>query len=273
MTSVQKVIKCCAFGLACLLAFSIISGIVAAGFGILTAVGVVSGGSVETINCESYARCLNLELGYTDVEVKVGEEFLVETEDKDFEVTKTDDKIVIKDKKRGGWFIWHNDRKIVVTLPRGAEFDAVGIGSGGGKIEIEEINTHELELTLGAGETTIKNISVDRKAKVSTGAGRLVIEGGKINNAEIDLGVGETSIRAAIIGDNKIDAGVGAVKLDLLLPESEYAIKVEKGIGEVKFNGSSVASGSTIGNGENRLEVNGGVGEIGIKTALLDETD
>ena len=105
------------------------------------------------------------------------------------------------------------------------------------------------------------------KAKIDTGAGRFAVENGEINDADINLGVGETDIRAAITSDSKVNAGIGAVKLDLLLPESEYTIKVDRGIGKIKFNNNDMSDGSVIGSGKNKLDVDGGIGEISIKTA------
>ena len=271
MTSAQKIIKYIAVGFACLLAFSIISGIVAAGAGILTAVGVINSKNVETIDCGGYEKCLNLEISFADLYIKKGENFEVEADD-NFEVTKTDEKMVVKDKKPGNWF-YRDNRKVIVTVPEDMNFDAVGIGGKGGKIEIEKISANELTLSVGAGETIVKDIKISDKAKIDTGAGRFAVESGEINDANINLGVGETDIRAAITGDSKVNAGIGAVKLDLLLPESEYTIKVDRGIGEIKFNGNSMSDGSVIGSGKNKLDVDGGIGEINIKTATAKNVE
>ena len=268
MTSAQKVVKYLAYAFACVLAFSIIAGIVAAGAGILTAVGVISKGAPEAVvDCSQYEKCLSLQLSRSELYIKKGgDEIKVETSDDEYEITRDGQNVVVKDKKKSSWF-GGNSRKLTVTVPENVVFDTVGITGGAGRIEIEKISAKELNLSLGAGETVIRDIEVSKKVKISAGAGKLAIEDGKINDAKIDLGVGETSIRAAITGDSKVDAGIGSVKLDLLLPESEYSIKAEKGIGEIRVNDSSVSSGSVIGTGKNTIDVDGGIGEIKIRTA------
>lgn len=279
MSSAQKVVKYLAFGFAGFLAFAIISGIVAAGAGVLTAVGVIGSKGEETISCDGYEKCLSLGLNYSELYIKTGDELKVETAADDYEISQEKNKLVVKDKKKVSWFGNNSGRKVTVTVPSDMVFDAVGIGNGAGKIEVESLATKELTMSVGAGETIIKDITVTEKAKIDTGAGKFVIENGsKINNAKISLGVGETNIRAAIMGDSKVDAGVGSVNLDLLLPDADYEIKVDKGIGEIKFNGASVSSGSVLGSGENKIDIDGGIGEINVKTAepvmhIVEKTD
>lgn len=267
MTAAQKVIKWFAYGLAAVLVFSIITAIVAAGAGILTAVGIINSKAPETISCEEYEKCLNLELSSSELYIKKGDKLAVETSDDSYEITRDDNKLVVKDKKKVSWFGGNGNRKVTVTVPGDMTFDAVGIGNGAGKIEIDYLYTKELTLSVGAGETIIDETKVTKKAEISTGAGKFEIKNGvKINNAKVSLGVGETKIRAALTGDAKIDAGIGSVELDLLMLDSEYTLKVDKGIGEIKFNGSSVGNG-TIGNGDNVVDIDGGIGGINIRTA------
>ena len=267
MTAAQRVIKWFAYGLAAVLIFSIFSAIVAAGAGILTAVGVINNRAPETISCEKYEKCLNLELSSSELRIKKGEKLAVETSDDDYEITKEDNKLVVKDKKKSSWFGGNGNRKVTVTVPSDMVFDAVGIGNGAGKIEIDYLYTKELTLSVGAGETFIDEIKVTKKAEISTGAGKFEIRNGvSVNDAKVSLGVGETKIRAALTGDAKIDAGIGSVDLELLMMESDYKIKVDKGIGEIKFNGSSVGDG-TYGNGVNTVDIDGGIGGISIRTA------
>ncbi len=267
MTAAQKVIKAFAYGLAAVIAFSIMAAIVAAGAGILTAVGIINGKAPETISCESYEKCLNLELSYSELYIKKGEKLEIETSDDNYEITKEENKLVVKDKKKASWFGSNGGRKVTVTVPSDMVFDAVGIGNGAGKIEISYLYAKELTLSVGAGETIIDEMKVTKKAEISTGAGRFEIKNGvKINDAKVSLGVGETKIRAALTGEAKIDAGVGSVDLELLMLDSDYKIKVDKGIGEIRFNGESVGNG-TYGKGENVIDIDGGIGGIKIKTA------
>ena len=89
------------------------------------------------------------------------------------------------------------------------------------------------------------------------------------NDAEMKLGVGETRINAKLLGSSKINAGIGLVNLVLI--ESGYEIDIDKGIGEVKYNGSKASDDLIIGNGENKISIYGGIGDIRITIDVLAE--
>lgn len=61
-----------------------------------------------------------------------------------------------------------------------------------------------------------------------------------------------------------IDAGVGSLKLNINGKKEDYKIKVSKGIGAIRINGDEVSNDSTTGNGENYIEIDGGIGDIRI---------
>ncbi len=269
MRTAHKIIKYFAISLACLLSLSIFVGLFGAAFGLTSILGFVGTTAPEsTVDCANYEKCISLSLGNTELEIKKGgDKIWVESEDKDrYEITRAEKKLAIKETKAGGWFDDGPAKKLVVTVPNDMEFDVIGIFSRAGKVSVDGVATDKMVLSLGAGESVLQKIKVNEKAEVETGAGRFAVLESEINNAEVKFGVGEALIQAVLTGDNKIDAGIGSVKLDLLLPESEYEIKADKGIGEILFNGKKIASGETIGLGKNKLDVDGGIGEIKITT-------
>ena len=71
-------------------------------------------------------------------------------------------------------------------------------------------------------------------------------------------------------GNTQIDCGVGDVELELTGDAEKYAIHTEKGIGDIKINDSSVANDSTIGKGENKINIEGGVGNVDIKMSKTE---
>ena len=267
MNTAQKVIKYFAYGLACFLAFTIISAIVTAAAAILSVFGILDKGALESrVDCSGYEKCLSLSLGFSELEIKKGEELNATAEDSNVEIVKDGDRLTIKDAKKG-IFSRHSNRKITVTIPEDMEFDAVGIGDRGGKITAEKIVAREIDFDLGTGETIFEYLSVADRAKIDTGVGKFEIKDGVIKNGDIHLGIGEANIRAALTGNNKVDAGIGSVNLDLLLPDSAYTIRADKGIGRIIFNGSDMSDDSIIGNGDNSVDVDGGIGQIEIHTA------
>ena len=81
---------------------------------------------------------------------------------------------------------------MVVYVPEGIEFETIRINAGAGKINIEELNTKELVLNLGAGNTEISRVNVSEKCSIDGGVGKLSILSGTINNLDLDMGIGQT---------------------------------------------------------------------------------
>lgn len=166
------------------------------------------------------------------------------------------------EEKNHKWFSKYNDSEIIVYIPEDMKFDEVNIETGAGKINIEDLYTQNLDMSLGAGETYIKHLVVTNNTNIDGGAGKFTIESGKINNLDFDMGVGETTILSEITGDNEIDSGVGSLKINIIGNREDYKIKVNKGIGSIKVNGEETASEQIIGNGKHKIDIDGGVGSI-----------
>ena len=77
------------------------------------------------------------------------------------------------------------------------------------------------------------------------------------------MGVGELNLTSAIVGYGELDLGVGEANVTLIGSRDGYTVDLNKGIGDIRLDGDSV-SGGRIGSGENRVEINGGVGSINL---------
>ena len=64
------------------------------------------------------------------------------------------------------------------------------------------------------------------------------------------------------MGNSKIECGVGAVELNLLGNQENYQLNVEKGIGSIYVADKIYNNDDTIGNGNNHLKIEGGIGSI-----------
>mgnify|MGYP004656091867 CR=1 FL=1 len=204
---------------------------------------------------------IKIDLTYSDLEINTGE-FKVET-NSDNIVTKIKEKtLIIKEKKT--WNIkFKNKQKVILYLPSNIELTDVEINNGSGKLYIASIIANNIDLDLGAGSTNIDNI-IASNADIDTSAGTLNIENGIINNLDLDLGVGKTTINAKLTGKNKIDIGVGSFYLNVLDNISNYKLKLNKGIGTIKVNDEEIKNDTTIGAGDNIINISGGVGSINI---------
>ena len=79
---------------------------------------------------------------------------------------------------------------------------------------------------------------------------------------DFDIGAGEANVTARLLGDSKIEVGVGSLNLNLLGSKELYKLKLEKGIGEVRVDGSIIEDDGTVGNGNNYIKIKGGIGNI-----------
>lgn len=65
------------------------------------------------------------------------------------------------------------------------------------------------------------------------------------------------------MGESRVNCGIG--KVDLVLRGNDYTIDFDSGAGEADLNGQVMHEG-TYGNGSNIIEIDGGIGEISVRT-------
>lgn len=277
MTSVQKVIKYLAIAFAIFLSVAIICSIVTGGYLVLKGTKIINSDKVEdsklleelvTISDDNGTiTSLELEIKTTNLKIINGENFVVKTNNPDVKFSNNDGKVVIEDKSKNIWTNLNDESNIIIYMPTNInKLSKVKIRSGVGKVCINSINTQVLDLEAGLGETTIDNLVVTEKAKIESGMGRLNINSCSIKNANIDLGVGEVNITGDILGNSEINTGVGKLGLNLTSAKENYTLKVEKGLGKISFNKNNISNDTTLGDGQNYINIEGGIGSIDIKT-------
>lgn len=206
---------------------------------------------------------LDIDIAYSNLTIRKGESLKVESSNKNIQCKQDKQKIEIKERE-SNWFNNTKKEELIVYVPENIQFDKVNINTGVGKVNIEILNTKVLKMDLGAGETSIQNINITESAKIDTGAGKVNIKEAKINDLRCDLGIGATEISAKLLGNTRIGTGVGSLKLDVLGKKEEYETKVNKGLGNVTIDGEKISDNEVVGNGENKIDIDGGVGEIKI---------
>lgn len=267
MTTSQKVIKYCAIAFAIFLIVTIISVILSLIYGLASALGLKKETTNETgiINLEGdLTAYLDVDVAYSNLNIKIGKEFLAQTNNENIQCKQDRNELKIKEKNLK-WFAKDSESDLTIYIPEDLKLKEVKINTGAGKVNIESLIAQKLRLNLGAGEVRIESINAD-EADIDTGAGKFTIESGNINNLDFDIGVGETNVTAKITGKSEIDTGVGAFTLKLLESEELYSFKVDKGIGDITINGKSISNDQSIGNGENFIDISGGIGKIKIDT-------
>ncbi len=267
MNSVQKVIKYLALAFAIFLSVSIIGGIITGLTGISY---ILSGrnneavGEMQVYPIDGEISSLSLSLSGAELKIKTADEFSVESNHNYISVKTDNGKLRISETKRL-FSVYPKGVTVILNIPEGFVFDEATVDTGAGKVEIETLACDVLELSLGAGKADIKNLTANSSTKIDGGAGELNIDGGKLCNLNLDMGVGKLTLKSRIEGKSDLDYGVGETNLILLGSKDEYKIELDKGIGEARLDGESMRDDSVYGTGENRIEIDGGIGGINIE--------
>lgn len=272
MTTAQKVIKYIALGFAAFLIVTIISAILSGGYALLRAFGLIHVDKnivteeLKVISSEvKEISTLKIDLSCTNLDVKIGDNFKVETNNSKITFTNDNGSVKIKEENRN-WLNNNKESNLMIYIPRDMiAIDETKIETGAGKINIEKLNTQSLYLELGAGDVYIKNLTVTKEAKIDGGLGRTELKSCEINNLKANLGMGDFVFNGKLTGKNEIDSGVGAIDIDLMDNKGNYKINVSKGLGNVTLDGQKLEMDRVYGTGENYLDVDGGIGEIKIE--------
>lgn len=267
MTSVQKAIKYLAMAFAVFLSVSIIGGI-------FTGLAGVSflfsdkdrepAGEMQVYPTDGEISSLWVNLSAAELRIRTSDKFSVESNHKYISVSLNDGKLVITETKKV-ISPFHNNVTVILYVPESFVFDEAEIEAGAGEVKIDALSADVLTLTLGAGEAEIKNLTANSRADIDGGAGELEINGGCLHNLELDMGVGELSLKSRIEGKSSLNYGIGETTLTLLGSREDYQIELDKGIGEARLEGEIMRDDSVYGAGENRIEIDGGIGELNIK--------
>lgn len=216
----------------------------------------IENSSVEEFSGE--VRKLRFDVANTSVRVKRGDELKIERSDSRVKAKKDGATLVIEEDDAFGWDAMDNV-EAVVYLPRDMEIlEKVEIAMGAGKLWLEDLQTEELDLDLGAGRTEIQGAKVARKAEIDGGAGTIEVRESVIRNLDFDMGVGNADFSVRLEGQNKFSAGMGKLEVNLIGEENDYRVSVEQGLGGFEQEGISLDNPQ----GRNYVEIDGGVGSI-----------
>lgn len=261
MTSWQRVIRNLAMAFAILLAVGIIGGILS----VIGVFGFIFDGGDVTQDTKSYAITQNItdlkvEVGAADFTIINGEKFAVESNLKNLNVDERSGKLIIKEDNK---FRWNNNNiTLTLTIPADFVFEDADIVTGAGQLNVDTLCANSLRLNLGAGEVIIGELSANSQSKIEGGAGAITINGGVLYNLDLDMGVGELNLTSCLLGDSELNQGVGQTNLTLTGNKDDYRLDFDKGLGSISVDGQKMSNDSVYGNGQNKVDIDGGVGEI-----------
>lgn len=269
MIKTQRIIKYCAIAFAIFLIINIFAAIT---YGVIALANIFDNndnsintltGDLQTFKIKNDIKNLDIETKGVNIIINEGNDFKIETDNENIKIKESNNKLLIVEKNNS--LIHKTDyTELIIWFPKNYQFNEVSIENGAGKIEINKLDTKNIELDLGAGQVDIKNLNVSRESDINGGAGEINIESSHINNLDLDLGIGKTTLNTEIYGTSEIDCGIGELVVNLVGTEDDYKIKLDKGLGNATINNEKMNSATYYGNGSNQIEINGGIGSISI---------
>lgn len=229
--------------------------------GILPADGNESFFEVMSFTAEEISS-LDIEAGSADISFLAGEALTVEFDKSSFSVSERGGKITVKEKSN--LLDPNKNRTLKIFLPESFIFEKVKLEAGASAIEGKLLRSQELELDAGAGVVLFEKLVITRKAEIDCGAGEITVYSGIIHSLDFSLGVGKADITAALRDKCEIESGVGSLLLRITDGKEGYSFDIETGLGSIVFDGSPVRGETSIGNGENSVKLEGGVGSVEI---------
>ncbi len=272
MTPIQKLIKLIADAMAIGLVVSIIGGIATAIFAVsgITALKneikeIKANEEFTLYDVEDDISNISLNLSTASLAIKQGDNFSVYYGE-GFRIKTKKGILYIEDTIKEMFNI-ASSHTVIITVPKNKTFGKVNINSGVGSIYIEKLTCDTLDLDSGVGTADIDYIKVNSKAQIDGGVGDMTITKGSINNLDYSVGIGKADINAKLIGKSEIEAGIGDVKLCLAGGNNLYTLKSDTGIGAIRVDGEKLSDDSSLGTGENIVEIDGGIGTVRIDFA------
>lgn len=266
----QRIIKYLAMAFGIYLAITIIGFIVGiigmVGTGMFAAKTISSTTVDKTVDfTKTYSgvESLDIDISNSDFNIMQGQEFKIEAYDisESCEIQLDNDTLKIKEKKMK--FFRTNSPKIILYIPSDAILKNVKINLGVSNSNISNITCDNFKMNVGAGNVNLQSVK-SNTSNLDCGAGNVEISDTVLENADLNCGVGKFDFEGQITGNSEVNCGVGNVNLNLVGTKDTYKLITENGIGTMTINGTKLSERQTTGDGENKINVSGGIGSVTI---------
>ena len=206
---------------------------------------------------------LDIQISAADFKIVSADEFSVESNLKYLSVSEKNGVLKIADEANSNSN--YSDAILTLYVPGGMVFDDVDIETGAAKMTVDTLSASSIELKLGAGDVRFDSLNASTKVDIKGGAGQITIASGTLNDLSLEMGMGELNLTAAVLGDGDLKFGVGESNVTLVGSKDDYKVDIEKGLGNITVDGKTVTDFGSSGNGQNHIELEGGVGTINLK--------
>lgn len=216
----------------------------------------------KTYEITSEIHSLDIQINAADFKIVSADNFGVESNLKYLSVSEKDGVLKIVDEPKSN----SNYTNAILTLyvPNGVVFNDVDIETGAAKMTVDTLSASSVELKLGAGDVRFESLNASSEVDIDGGAGQITIVSGTLNDLSLEMGMGELNLTAAVFGESDLKFGVGESNVTLLGSKDDYKVDIEKGIGKITVDGKTVTDFGSSGNGQNHIEIEGGVGAINL---------
>ena len=216
----------------------------------------------KTYEITSEIHSLDVQISAADFKIVSADEFLVESNLKYLSVFEKDGVLKIVDEAKSNSN--YTNATLTLYVPNAVVFNDVEIETGAAKMTVDTLSASSVELKLGAGDVRFESLNASAEVDIKGGAGQITIVSGTLNDLSLEMGMGELNLTATVLGDSDLKCGVGESNVTLIGSKDEYKVDIEKGLGNITVDGKTVTDFGSSGNGQNHIEIEGGVGTINL---------
>ena len=217
----------------------------------------------KTYEITSEIHSLDIRINAADFKIVSADDFSVESNLKYLSVSEKNGVLKIVDEAKSNSN--YSNATLTLYVPNGMVFDDVDIETGAAKMTVDTLSASSVELKLGAGDVRFESLNASSEVDIKGGAGQITIVSGTLNDLSLEMGMGELNLTAAVLGESDLKFGVGESNVTLNGSKDDYKVDIEKGLGNITVDGKTVTDFGSSGNGQNHIEIEGGIGTINLK--------
>lgn len=203
---------------------------------------------------------LDIKINAASLIIEHADDFFVESNLKYLSVTENSGVLTITDEAKSNSDF--EDAVLTLGIPSDITFEDVRLAVGVAELTAEKLSANHVKVKLGAGDVRFEELNALSSIDVEGGAAEITVLGGTLNNLSFEIGIGELNMTAALLGDSELQFGVGESNLTIVGSKNDYSVEIEKGIGKIMVDGKPCSDFGVSGNGQNRIEIEGGIGTV-----------
>ncbi|MEL3908343.1 MAG: DUF4097 family beta strand repeat-containing protein [Treponemataceae bacterium] len=258
---------------AIILAVFLIAGIVIGVIQLMSLVIPISNtdytGEVTEYSISDNVKVLHIDVNMINVEIirSSNSAFGFKTNYKKLKHSEKEDTLFIKNDKPKFLNINLNMRAVAfikIYVPENFVLEKLEIDIGVGKLDLSDIKTKVLDIDSGVQSVMLRNILASEETIINGGVGNLDINNCEFHSLKLDSGIGAIEFNGKLFGRNKLDFGIGSAQLRLKGSSNDYEMSIDKGLGSISIDGKKVRDGEILGNGKEKIFIDGGIGSIKI---------